>query len=145
MTVISSDQLRDVLIASGIPAERINIVDRTYCLPSRNYMDQLGQRFFDQVWGTRLIYKPEAFDCDDFSLLCAALARLDHGATTQDETAFAVGFVFIATSQIMHAVVAAVHNDSGTLRLELYEPQPDNNLCLRKFSQPVGLYFFAYF
>lgn len=95
-------------------------------------MTGLGGRYVRFLKSADLGYAESRFDCDDYCRQLVSHAHLEHAMLSRTkETAFGVGWCYGFNDNGGHALIIAAHRDEyGKLWLQLYEPQPINDVCL---------------
>ena len=128
----SSTAIFEALISAGVTNEGvIRLVDGEYSLPSIEWVSDMGKRFSRFLFHNGIELAEERADCDEFSFLCAGLAKLDHARFANDrESGLAFGIAHFWTETVGHAANIAIHRENGELTVKLYEPQRINGLCL---------------
>ena len=95
--------------------------DATYAPPRSDWLTgEFAAWFRSALFALNVgTYKPEAWDCDDYTDLYAALARLCHRRTSADTgTALPVGVMHYRSPQGPHAAVVAITSDRGLVAVE---------------------------
>lgn len=130
--MLTGPQLQEFL-DNELMCESSIVLDRSYMLLTR---DDFLNKFAPALWNNLralkvAAYKPEANDCDDFSLYALALAKLTHRFSTDEQKAVAVGMVgFTQDSGAGHAIIFAVIREQGKLVLVFLEPQQSKEKVL---------------
>jgi hypothetical protein len=130
MTLLTAEQMQEILDAQGIFAE---LDDALYCLPTRASLHEQAAAAKRNMDKLGLVYRDEAFDCEDFADLTRALMRISHARTPDAPAAgLAVGvFSYISDATGgAHAVVFAIVNEGEDLRFVFAEPQTGQPLDL---------------
>lgn len=114
--MISRDELRERLIAGGIPSHVIQIFDLDYELPKPRWIqNELAGAFRRFLFDAELVGRPEQFDCNKYAKLASTMADLCWARTRKSDAALAFGLAGVG----LHMVNVAVHKDG----VAFYEPQ----------------------
>lgn len=135
---ITHTELRALLEAEGFRGERILLYDTHYSLPAPGYITGLGERFKRFLRSAGVRYRDLAFDCNAFSHLAVAVAKLDHGVMGDLDTAIAIGMCSLVYDSISHTCIVAVLRENGVNKVRYYEPQPTtaaNGLSLKCLNE----------
>lgn len=131
--------IKSTKIGTGQAAIQATVADAFYDLPEKAYIigefakamkanfEKLG------VWE----YVEEKNDCDDFGLLCAALARVNHHLSTNRKTTVAFGyFDYYAENMdifpVAHQANFYVTAENGQHMLRFFEPQRMEEITLNE-------------
>lgn len=121
MNTINANDLRRVLLQAGIPNGAIYLGDGEYQAPKANWLlDEFDDWFRSMLTALDLGYSTDMWDCEDFSDLYAALARICHRKTPEATAAgLPVGILWYAQApDAGHAIVVAYTSDRGLIFIE---------------------------
>lgn len=127
---ITDSELREHLLGAGIPSPFVFVSDTVYRPPSLSYvLDTFGPWFRDTMFRLNFVkWQAESADCDDWSLLFAALLRIAHKNTPGNEgSAIPVGTVWYTSPQGRHAIVFVLCDDN---EVHFIEPQTQREVAL---------------
>lgn len=142
---VSHQQLRDAVIATGIPCDGIRCADGEYSLPDGDYLERLGRRLVRFHFDNRAVPADERLDCDNFARLAVALGKYDHGIHFLGNTGLGIAEAHVVTDTLLHVVLLAVHQVGEKLVVKFYETIPEGTKCLNPFSLPVRRLLFVSF
>lgn len=125
-TVISGEQVREVLMELGVPVAGIYCLDGTYQLFSESDVrEKIRDAFTDVLIKLRYTYKKGRRDCENFGGFMWGWAAYWHGEQ-RDESDNGVALGLMCNSEIGHGFCFAIHrSDAGVLYACAYEPQRD--------------------
>jgi hypothetical protein len=125
--MITSQELRDVLIKAGVREHVIGIFDEEFVMPTADWMEhELADALTNFLFENRIVYRENAFDCNRFSKFSSTVvdlcwARMREGR----DAAMAVGLFAYGSFFARHCMIVALHrNQDNTIRVSFYEPQP---------------------
>lgn len=126
-TLLTSDELRQVIFEAGIAAPDVLIADAEYALPTLDYVrGEFAAACQIRLNATVGPYEPEDSDCDDFADVAACFMRECHRKTLDKprETAIAFAeFWYTRDDGAGHAINAFVANVKGQTAIYYFEPQ----------------------
>lgn len=118
-TILPQTDFQTCLNKESIHGTAHFLADGNYLELTPNDVQVKLARTMDRVCtALGLEYDPETFDCDDFALLAAAIARVLHKKTAPGVKA-GVAFGEVWSAPMQHAFNVAVHGHS----VRYYEPQ----------------------
>jgi len=125
-TVISGEQVREVLMALGVPVAGIYCLDSTYnLLTESDVRERLRDAFTQVLLDLDYTYKKERRDCENFAAFMWGWTAYWHG-NQRDQSDNGVALGLMCNIQLGHAFCFAVHrSDAGELYVSAYEPQRD--------------------
>lgn len=135
--MIEQSEILEALTKVRVPIECIRAIDTEYSLPDDAYIKDLGKRYSSFLFNSGLHYEADKFDCDDYAVGCCFLAKIDHALHRPDlsERGIAFGFATLFTINYGHQVNISIQREqSGLLAVKLWEPQPNNGICLTPFD-----------
>lgn len=131
---MNAEQIRAVMNAAGaVPMFLEFVLDREYACPDEDYIRGDFAKWFwaEQYRRGVAVWRPEANDCDNFSVRAFADMGLAHSLTSPGSNkglAFGLFFYQPDGSQEYHAICfAIVKGPDGNYRVVFFEPQPEAN------------------
>ena len=121
MRTLDRSHVAAALMQAGYPASATHISDLAYSPPRCDWLTgEFAAWFRSALFALNIsTYKAEAWDCDDYADLFAALARMCHRRTSPDSgTALPIGVIHYRASSGPHAVVIALTSDRGLVAIE---------------------------
>ena len=123
-------------IGSGMAEVKAVIVDQSYDLPTREFITgpfAIAMRANLVKLGVDR-YVAEKNDCDDFGLICAALARVDQNLSTGRLSSLAFGFLQYIQQQTWppggHQINFFIALEEGKHQVVFFEPQTMQEVIL---------------
>lgn len=115
--------------------------DGEYRMGSVDWVADYGRRFSAFLFNNNIAPMEYRTDCDDYALMGAAMARIDHSRYCGDAAGLAWGVAYFWTDTEGHATNIGVHRSTteptsspGDLAVKLWEPQPRNGICMTEFD-----------
>lgn len=118
-TVYSPSQVA-VEVGRLVPGAQLRFSDNAYTLVSYEWLQAYLSWTWDAALRDGIIYTPESFDCDDFSVLFAVLANRSAARAGLKTAPLIARIVVVLPTAARHELIA-VATDRG---LFIVEPQP---------------------